>query len=214
MKRINLIVLLIFLLSLLIACATQTYPTDGMVTVTTATQATTSLELPLPQLTIEQAQEVVLQGENLEANIDFLMSGELDFEQPEQIFNGVEGYLRVSSATGFSSIADIQKALLRYYTEEMVDRLMMGNDGGLYSLDFPMYVEIDGNLYFRRPMGYPTRLVWEEAVFTLLESDGERSIYRVVVREYDSEVSHVTYEVTFVGDRIHNRQWISVDVII
>jgi len=210
MKRIKLLVFFVFP-GLFFACATQAYPIDETIA-TTTTQTTTSLDLPHPQLTIEQVQDIVLQGQSLETEIEFSMEGMLDFEYP-RTFNGIEGYFRVQRESGFSSVADIRNALLRHYTEEMTDRLMLGNDGERYSPDFPIYVEFDGNLYFRTVMGAPMYLVWAEASFTLLESDGERNTYRVLVRELDSEVSHAVYEITFIGERIHSRQWIAFELI-
>jgi len=209
-KSILLIALVLFLGSILFSCVRENSPAtnDTEETTTITVQTTIQLEVPpLAELTAEYAKTIIVEGQELADRVAFLfIEGALDFYN-ERIIDGHEGYFPVLPSTGFSSVADVRNALLQYYTEEMVGRLMTGDDGR--GTNFPNYVDYGGRLYFKATIGYPTRFNWEEATYTLLESGDSFDILEVEVTELDCVLINI-FHVTFMDGRIHQMEWILI----
>jgi len=203
MKKVFILTALILLLmGVLISCAQDQRPTISEAETTSApTEA---------ELTMEEARAVVTEGRELAQKLLFggmfvVVDGQvasiefLDHTSEEIAINGVERYRPVLSSTGFSSVSDVRNALLCYFTEEAVEAMLIGNDGGS---DFPRFVDYNGRLYYAWEMGYPAIYDWNTAIYTLIESEGSHDIFRVEVAEIGCKIFY-TFYLTFVEGRMH-----------
>jgi len=182
----------------------ETYPTKTPPTPEPTTPT------PMSELTLEDVSAHIVASQFVYERLVFPGKAISEFAGYYVDYDNNIAYFRFSPTSDFRRVFDVRETLLRYYTEDFVDSLLMHDDGT------PLYIEQNGSLYMRRePAISPNYIFWELATHEILEIDGNRIVVESLVPGYNlADTPFVnTFRFIFIGDRISTIEFIDHELL-